>query len=326
MASSFIPDFFPANIVKRFFPRYAHVKPLKSIRFHLRNIYIVPTAAGMGLLGVVLITLLAAINFQNSLVYMVCFWLGSLLVINILYTFRNLSGLELELMGAEPCFAGQNSLITLRASSDRPKESIYVGWKGIDLALFGLQDSLSTDVEVSYPAPNRGRIHPARLEIFTRYPTGLTFAWAYASMDINAIVYPAPIEMKQTSRSVLAGEQANDGPGIEGGVNDFSGMRIYQPGDNLRRIHWAEFARTGKLHSKIFVDYPSHESWLRWEDLASGSIEQRLSHLCAKVLELDAKQQSFGLSIPGETIQPNNGVSHRVACLTALALYTGAHE
>ncbi|MCP4010904.1 MAG: DUF58 domain-containing protein, partial [Proteobacteria bacterium] len=79
--------------------------PLKSIRFHLRNIYIMPTIAGMGLMGVVVLTLVAAINFQNSLIYMVCFWLGSLLVINILYTFRNLSGLELELMGSEPCFA-----------------------------------------------------------------------------------------------------------------------------------------------------------------------------------------------------------------------------
>jgi len=321
VASSFIPDFFPQNVLKRFFPWHAKVVPLKSIRFHIRNIYIMPTIAGMGLMGVVVLTLVAAINFQNSLIYMVCFWLGSLLVINILYTFRNLSGLELELMGADPCFAGQNSLVTLRAASDRPRESIYVGWKGVDLALFGLQESLSAELSVSYPAPNRGRLQPPRLDIFTRYPTGLTFAWAYATMDIDAIVYPAPVEMKQTSHSTQAGEQADDGPGIEGGVNDFSGMRSYQPGDSLRRVHWAKFARTGKLHSKVFVDYPSHDFWLLWEDLAAGSVEQRLSHLCSKVLELDAKQQSFGLRIPGKTIQPGSGASHRVACLTALALY-----
>lgn len=300
--------------------------PVKTIRFHLRNIYIVPTVAGMGLLGIVLLTLIAAINFQNSLIYMVCFWLGSLLVINILYTFRNLSGLELEMMGAEPCFAGQNSLVSLRVSSDRPRESIYVGWKGIDLALFGLHESLSTDIAVSYPAPTRGRLHPPRLDIFTRYPTGLTVAWAYATLDIDAIVYPRPIEMKQSSHSTMAGEQADDGPGIEGGVNDFSGLRTYQPGDSLRRVHWAKFARTGKLHSKVFVDYPGHEHWLVWEDLASGSIEQRLSHLCSKVLELEAKQQSFGLKIPGKTIQPGNGSNHRIACLTALALFPAAHE
>ncbi len=326
MASSFISDFFPTNVLKQFFPRYAQPKSVKSIRLHLRNIYIVPTLAGMGLIGVVLISLIAAINFQNSLIYMVCFWLGSLLVINILYTFRNLSGLEFELMGAEPCFAGENLLVTLRASSDRPRESLYVGWKGVDMTLFGLQSSLLEDVLVSYPAPQRGRLQPPRLDIITRYPTGMTVAWAYASMDINAIVYPAPAVLDEVLPSTLAGEEADDGLGIEGGVNDFHGMRLYQPGDNLRRVHWAEFARTGELHSKVFVDYADHDYWLVWEDLAGGSIEQRLSHLCAKVLELDAKQQSFGLRIPGKTIQPGNGMSHRINCLTALALFPGGHE
>jgi len=326
MASSFIADFFPRKLMKRVFPRYTQPKPVKNMRFHLRNIYIVPTVAGVGLIGVVFITLIAAINFQNSIIYMLCFWLGSLLVINILHTFRNLSGLELELMGAEPCFAGENCLVTLRASSDRPRESIQVGWKGVDMVLFGFQSSLLEDVSVSYPAPERGRLQPPRLDIMTRYPTGLTIAWAYASMDINAIVYPAPVELDQVTHLSLAGEQADDGPGIEGGVNDFYGLRLYQPGDNLRRVHWAKFARTGELHSKVFVDYADHDYWLNWEDLVSGSIEQRLSHLCAKVLELDAKQQLFGLRIPGVSIPPANGVSHRMACLTALALFPGGHE
>ena len=100
------------------------------------------------------------------------------------------------------------------------------------------------------------------------------------------------------------------------------GMRNYQAGDSLRRIHWAKYARTGKLHSKVFVDYQQHDLWLAWEDLPSGGVEQRLSHLCARVLELEDKQQTYGLSIPGTTIRPNTGEAHRVSCLTALALYS----
>jgi len=102
-------------------------------------------------------------------------------------------------------------------------------------------------------------------------------------------------------------------------------MRAYQAGESFRRIHWAKFARTGKLYSKIFVDYQSHEHWLVWEELLTGSVEQRLSHLCARVLELDSRQQSFGLRIPGKTIGPGSGEAHRVACLTALALYSGGY-
>lgn len=275
----------------------------------------------MGLLLIALITLIAAINFQNSLIYVVSFWLGSLLVINILYTFRNLSGLKLELRGAEPCFAGQNSLVTLRASSATRKEAIYVGWKGLDLALFTLGDPQTVDIEISYPAPDRGVLRPPRLDVYTRYPTGLTVAWGYARIDIKAIIYPTPLEMIVSSSRGRSEENADDGHRMEGGVDDFYGVKPYQAGDSLRRIHWANFARSGKLHSKVFVDYESHDLWLSWEDLPAGSVEQRLSHLCAKVLELDANQQSFGLRIPGKIIQPGKDEAHRTACLTALALY-----
>jgi uncharacterized protein (DUF58 family) len=312
MASNFVSDFFPGH---------SPPPPVRSLRFHLRNVYIVPSAAGMGLLGVVLISLVAAINFQNSLIYMVSFWLGSLLVINILYTFRNLSGVELELMGAEPCFAGQNCLVSLRISGSAPKESIYVGWRGVDLALVDLQESLSMDTRVSYPAPERGQLKPPRLDIFTRYPTGLTVAWAYARLDINAVVYPAPVDAPDTSRANQASEDAHKGPTFDGGVSDFAGLRRYQPGDSPRRIHWAKFARTGRLHSKLFVDYRHPEVWLNWEDTPGSNNEIRLSHLCAKVLELHARQQTFGLRLPGKTISPDTGDTHQVACLTALALW-----
>lgn len=273
------------------------------------------------MLAIALLTLLAAINFQNSLVYAVSFWLGSLLVINILYTFRNLAGLKLELVGAESCFAGQNCRVTLRAGSEHRKESIYVGWKDGDRVLFSLQESLSTEIELSYPAEERGPLSVPRLELLTRYPTGLTRAWAYARLDIQVLVYPAPIKLPDIAKRGAQGEEADDGRTIAGGANDFHGVRAYRTGDNLRRIHWAKYASTGQLYSKEFVDYEQHELWLDWEELPVASVEQRLSHLCARILELDAAQQSFGLRIPGKILQPGKGEVHRIECLSALALF-----
>jgi len=101
-------------------------------------------------------------------------------------------------------------------------------------------------------------------------------------------------------------------------------MRAYQHGDSPRRIHWAKYAQTGKVYCKEFVDYEQHDLWLDWADLVSGSVEQRLSHLCARILELSTRQQGFGMRIPGNTIQPGRGDAHRAACLSALALYSGA--
>ncbi len=320
--SSFISDFVPEHLVKRFFPGQQAAAPAQSARFHLRNIYVVPTRAGFGLICIILLTLVAAINFQNSMIYIISFWLASLLVINVFYSYRNLSGLQLDLLGPAPCFAGQQCLISLRASAQSAKESIYVGWKEVDLALLDLNTASSAELKVAYPAPRRGRLQPPRLDVFTRYPAGLVVSWAYARLDIQAIVYPHPQLMSELVQPGVASDDADDGREIAFGVNDFSGMRPYQPGDNPRRIHWAKYAQTGKLYSKQFVDYEQHELWLDWTELRSGSIEQRLSHLCARVLELSEQQQRYGLRLPGRTLSPARGKSHRAACLTALALYS----
>ena len=322
--SSFIADFFPEHLVKRFFPTQQPDALSKFAGFHLRNIYVVPTQAGFALIGIIILTLVAAINFQNSLIYIVSFWLASLLLINVLYCYRNLSGLQLELLGPEPCFAGQQCLVSLRASgkSDKGnKESIYIGWKGIDLALIDFNETGTLTLQVAYPAPLRGRLLPPRLDVFTRYPAGLVVSWAYARLDIQAIVYPHPHLMEEDLAKGRADETAEDGRELAGGVSDFSGMRAYQEGDSPRRIHWAKYAQTGKLYSKVFVDYEQHELWLEWAELLSGTVEQRLSHLCARVLELSEQQQHFGLRLPGKTLQPDSGDAHRAACLTALALY-----
>ena len=159
------------------------------------------------------------------------------------------------------------------------------------------------------------------MHLQTRYPTGLTVAWAYAALDIQVLVYPEAIKMSLPPSSASGGEEAEDGRVIPGGVDDFYGVNAYREGDDLRRIYWAKYASSGQLYSKQFVDYEHKELWLDWEDLPVVSVEQRLSHLCARVLELDALQQSFGLRIPGSVQQPGRGERHREACLKALALF-----
>lgn len=43
------------------------------------------------------------------------------------------------------------------------------------------------------------------------------------------------------------GQRDTDSPPSHGGGLDFHGVRDYQPGDELRRVHWRTTARTGKL-------------------------------------------------------------------------------
>ncbi|PWQ95393.1 DUF58 domain-containing protein [Leucothrix pacifica] len=288
-----------------------------------KTIFIVPSKISVGLIAIIILLFLLGINFQNSLVYVVCFWLIALLVINILYTYKNIAGLTIKAVGAEPCFAGEKMVLELEVSRpvNQRKSAIYFGWKNEDLVELNLQEQQSTRIKLSHSTKDRGRFSPPRLDIFTRYPTGLTTAWSYAAVDMDAIVYPEPIENSNQIDKREAGDETDEGVEISGGSNDFAGVRQYQAGDSPRHIHWGQFAKTGDLYTKSFVDYESHEAWLDWEKLNIAGIEPRLSHLSAMVLQFNNEQRQFGLRIPGKVIEPSSGEGHKVRCLTALALY-----
>lgn len=295
----------------------------KEITLTQKKIFILPSKISLGLMVIIILLFLVGINFQNSLVYIVCFWLIALLVINIFYTYRNLSGLTIKAISAEPCFAGEKMVLELEVS--RPvkqrKSAIYFGWKNEDLVEINLQEEQSTRIKLSHSSDNRGRFSPPRIDIFTRFPTGLNTAWSYATMDIDGVVYPEPIEKSQSTEKQSSGEEANDGQEILGGSSDFAGIREYQAGDSPKHIHWGQYAKTGELYTKSFLDYESHDVWLDWQNLNISGTESRLSHLSAMILAFHEDQKQYGLRIPGKEIQPNKGEAHKVRCLTALALY-----
>ncbi|MBJ6609522.1 MAG: DUF58 domain-containing protein [Candidatus Thiothrix moscowensis] len=288
-----------------------------------RRIFIVPSKTGLGLLLMVLLLFLLGINFQNSLVYAVCFWLLSLLLINIFYTWRNLAGLTISAVGVEPCFAGEKAVVEigLACSDTQRKFALYLTWPGEDAVQVNLATVSSTRVKLSHSTTQRGRFQPPRIHVATRYPAGLALAWSYVTLDMQGIVYPRPVEKTWQAQGKAAAASSEDGVEIAGGSSDFGGIRDYRPGDAPKHIHWGKYARTGKLHTKVFVDYASHDLWLDWDELPLPGIEGRLSHLCSKVLEFHQAQRCYGLKLPGKTIVPGKGEGHKAQCLRALALY-----
>ena len=266
---------------------------------------------------------LIGVNFRNTLVYGVCFWLLALWGANILHTYFNLSGLMLTGLRVEPVFAGQKAVLRLRVSRPpgRRYRGIYLGWPGQDLVRVDLVQQVQQDVTLAATVTRRGRFHPPRIEVFSRYPTGLALAWTYVTLDISGLVFPEPASLT-AGRQVPAAFRAQDGGiAIRGGHSDFGGMRDYQPGDAPGRIHWAAYARSGQLQVREFVDFQSDAEWLDWDQVPATDTETRLSVLCAWVLAAHAARRRFGLRLPGVCLEPAQGETHRLRCLSALALF-----
>lgn len=296
----------------------------RQITLNLKRIFVFPTASSLALLITIILLFVMGVNFQNSLAYGLSFWLLALIVISIFFTYRNLSGITVKAIQSQNCFAGEKAVFELSLScpSEQKKSAIYIGWKDQDVALVDLNSSNSATIKLSHATTKRGRFKAERLNIFTRYPVGLVIGWSYAQLDMHSIVYPEPMLQEDSKNGLSMDDEADQGLEIARGTTDFSGVRKYQAGDSPKHIHWSAYAKTGKVFSKTFVDYASHDLWLEFDSLTSiQGTETKLSHLCALVLQYHQEQQTYGLKLPGKTIQPSNGDAHKNTCLMALALY-----
>ena len=76
-----------------------------------RRVYVLPTSAGLGMLGTLLVMLIASINYNLALGYALSFLLASAGVAHVLHSWRALVGLSLFVRPPEAeCFAGEAAL------------------------------------------------------------------------------------------------------------------------------------------------------------------------------------------------------------------------
>lgn len=302
------------------------IPPGPSVRLDQRRIFIMPTGIGLTYLVAMVLMLLAAINYQNSLAYALTFLLGSVYVVAILHTWRNLAGLILQAAGAEPVFLGEQARLRVRLESPgRAYQAVALGWPRSGLQVLDVPAGGTCEVELSLPTDRRGWLRPGRLRVESRFPLGILVAWSWVDLQLAALVYPRP---EAASLPARVGEGDDEDRGLHAavrGADDFQGLRQWQPGDSRRRLHWKAFSRGQGLLVKDFAALAGQEPLLDLEALG-GELESRLSILCHWVVELSARQQPFSLKLGGQPVGPDLGTDHRALCLRELALFGQAQE
>lgn len=297
------------------------IPPAASVRLNQRRIFILPSRVGAAYGLALLLMLLVAINYQNSLAYGLTFLLMAVFVVAILHTYRNLAGLVLKAGGGGAVFVGEQARFRVRLESrEREHQAVALGWPPAELLARDVPRQGQAELELSLPAQRRGWLRPGRLRVESRFPLGLLVAWSWVDLDQAALVYPRPLA-GELPLSAGLGDDEEEGMRARGqGADDFQGLRDYQPGDSKRRLDWKAYSRGQGLLVKEFARLGGRDLWLDYEQLG-GDSEMRLSLLCHWVLQLAERQQAFGLQLPGQVIAPDSGEGHRDACLRALALF-----
>ncbi|TDV67752.1 DUF58 domain-containing protein [Pseudomonas sp. LP_7_YM] len=292
------------------------------IQLDHRRIFILPTKVGGTYALLLVLLLLVSINYQNSLAYGLTFLMLSVGILAILHTYRNFSGLILSASPARSVFVGEPVQLRLRLeSASKGHQAIALGWNSERMEQTDVERDRQMEVALTLPAVNRGWLRAPRLRVESVFPLGIFRAWSWLDLEQTVLIYPRPLAGSMPLLQGVQPHARDEGQATQGqGVDDYQGLRPWQPGDSLSRMHWKAWSRGQGLMIKEFTDLSGHDLCLDFMALG-GDIEERLSRLCYWVLELSQRQQPFALRMPGFLSAVDSGDAHRQVCLRQLALY-----
>lgn len=298
------------------------IPPARQIRLDHRRIFIIPSRAGGAFLLLLTVMLVGAINYQNSLVYGLTFALLGLFWVALHHTYRNLAGVQLKATGGRAVFAGEQAPLGMVLVSERREhQALRLSWPQVVTHTVDVPAGSEQALTLYHPTSRRGWLALERLRIETRFPLGWFQAWSLIDLDWQVLVYPKPIQRALPRGSAPDGAEHDQEQALIEGVDDFQGLRAYQPGDSRRRLDWRAWSRGQGLHSKVFAEPQQQSLWLDLASAPGRDLEERLGVMTGWVLALDNARRPYGLILPGQRIEPVLGEGHRERCLRALALF-----
>lgn len=266
--------------------------------------------------------LILAINYQNNLIFALCFWLMSIFVVTIFHSYANLAGMRLRVGRCEPVFSGQDAIFHLNVSAaGRVRHQLDVGFQEQPPQQLTLVDrgEVSEEVKLHWVSQRRGWSYPGRVRLRSYFPLGIIRCWCLPALSWQCLVYPQPKMLRPLPLSFDTDDSAANS--IGGESEDISALKSYQRGDSPRRIHWKAYAKEQGLLTKHYDQARSDTVVLDWFSLAGLDAESRLSTLCAWVLACDEALVDYGLRLPNSVFPAAQGASHLATLLRALALY-----
>ncbi len=285
-----------------------------------RHVFVLPTSFGWAFGLMLVFMALGGLNFNNNMALMLVFLLGTIVQLTTLIAYRNLSGLKIDSVHAEPVFCGETAQFRVFVSNGRERQrfAVQAGFKKPqDCKDFQLNASEAYCLKQQ--TVSRGWLEMPSFRLETRFPLGFFKAWSWIFPQTRCLVYPSPA---RNAPPLPISGHGQAGRAMKGDGDQVHGLRKYQPGDSIQRVAWRASARHDELYS-LEMETPREEACeLNWDLLKGTDVETRLSILSAWVVSADHKQLSYSLKLPGDEVSNGSGISQRLKCLEALALYS----
>jgi uncharacterized protein (DUF58 family) len=315
-------------IQKRFQRWWQSKLPLTdTLTLTQRNVYILPTRPGFMLALTLLVLLVASINYQLNLGYLLTFMLAGATVVGMHVCHGTLRGLTMHLIAPHAHFAGATATVDIQLVHDARKTRHSIGMSLLDAKHWAWTDvppQGSATVQVAFKPAQRGLHRVPTLTAETRFPLGTFRVWTVWRPKSEVLIYPAP---ELHPPPLPPGEpRAGGGAHTQAhSTGEFDGVRGYRRGDPMKLVVWKQVAKavargSDELVSRDTQQTQRYELWLDLAQCGHADKEHKLSRLCAWVLQADKLGVDYGLRLPARQVKPASGEAHKRQCLEALAL------
>ncbi len=284
-----------------------------------RRLYVLPTRAGTGFAALLLVMLVAGLNYGNSVALFLTFLLAGWVLVSMHQCHRNLLGLTVLDVTASPTFAGQPAVLSvlLENTSTLARWRIEASLDDEPPVAADLAPQSRQAASLTVPAPTRGVYRIERLRLATTHPFGLFQTWTWVHLPVDMIVYPRPHGSRPMpgESGQRSGTQTREGVGSD----EWLGLRAFRDGDSPRQVAWKAYARGAPLLVKEYCASGSELRIFDFGQLRGLDTEARLEQLARWVVDAEARGERYGLILPGIRVEPGHGPQHRHRCLSALA-------
>jgi uncharacterized protein (DUF58 family) len=286
-----------------------------------RRLYVLPTRTGMGFGVLLMLMLVAGLNYANSIALFLTFLLVGFTLVTMHQCHRNLLGAQLLAATAQPTFARRDG--TLRLTFDNPASAarlrIAAGIGDEPTTAADLPAHSRENLELTVSAPKRGIVQIDRLHLITTHPFGLFRTWTWVHAPIELLVYPTP--HGSLPRPTHSGNKSGSRSLADAGSDEWLGLRPFRDGDSPRQVDWKAYAREAPLLVKEYGAAGSELRMFEFGALTQLHTEAKLEQLARWVVDAEAGGERYGLTLPGTYIKPDRGPEHRHRCLAALAVF-----
>lgn len=306
-----------------------------SMQLNQRNVYILPTKAGWMMVITLLVLLVASINYQLNLGYLLTFLIGGSVLVGMHIGHANLRGIAINIIAPKSYFTKDTVNFCIVLSSTRKTLRYGIGMSVLNLSHWTWTDvpaQGNTTVTIASQPMVRGKHRLPTLTAETRFPLGTFRVWTVIRPAMHVWVYPA---IEPNAPELPAGEPLSGDAkqALVKATGEFDGIRVYRRGDPMKHIVWKKMAKAWasmevddtRTSVNLIIRDTQHaaaqELWLDFKRTDCADTETSLSRLCAWVVQAEALGLAYGLRLPTAEITPATGEAHQQQCLQALALY-----